>query len=92
MPMAEYKMIHWGTGFNSEEKSLLAAWIKEKRGYDGPVCAVPEKVAYDEAKALLGEKMYNDTRISLDNTISCAILKNPRLLIGEARIFLYKAN
>lgn len=79
MPLAEYKMIHWGTGFDSKEKSILSAWIREKRGYDGPVCPIPDKVAYDEAKAKLGEKMYNDTRISLDNTISCAschILEN----------------
>lgn len=72
MPLLEYKMIHWGTGFNSEENSILAAWVIEKRGSVEPICAIPASVEYDEAKALLGEKMYNDTRISLDGTISCA--------------------
>lgn len=72
MPLAEYKMIHWGTGFNDEEKSILKAWILEKRGSEEPVSALPQKVEYDEAKAALGEKMYKDTRISLDNTVSCA--------------------
>lgn len=72
MPLTEYKLVHWGTGFNSEEKSLLAAWIREKRGTDEPIAAIPDSISYDVAKARLGEKMYNDTRISLDGTISCA--------------------
>lgn len=72
MPIAEYSLIHWGTGFTAEEASILSEWIREKRGHEGAICALPDRVDYDEAKARLGEKMYNDKRISLDGTISCA--------------------
>lgn len=72
MPLMEYKMVHWGTGFDKKEKSVLAAWVMDKRGSAEPVMPIPDAIAYDAAKATLGEKMYNDTRISLNNTISCA--------------------
>lgn len=72
MPVAGYKLIHWGTGFNSKEKSVLAGWINARRGSDEPVCVIPESVEYDETKAELGERLFNDARISLDGTITCA--------------------
>lgn len=80
MPIAEYRMIHWGTGFTSAEKEIIARWVRERRVQitgteefaDSPVRPVPSYVPYDEAKADLGKRMFNDTRISLDNTISCA--------------------
>lgn len=33
---------------------------------------LPQTVDYDREKALLGKKLYHDTRLSKDNTISCA--------------------
>lgn len=36
------------------------------------ITPLPEKVRYDEAKALLGKKLFFDTRLSKDDTISCA--------------------
>lgn len=72
MPIAGYRLIHWGTGFNGREKSVIAGWIRNKRGYDEPVCPIPESVEFDKAKAELGERLFNDGRISLDGTITCA--------------------
>jgi len=84
MPLMEYKMIHWGTGFNKEEKSLLTQWIMDVRSArfatglasdeykNDPLQALPCCIPTDSAKVALGQKMYNDTRISLDNTLSCA--------------------
>lgn len=72
MPIAEYRMMHWGTGFNSREKSVIAAWIMAKRGSEEPVSVIPASVEHDIAKAELGERMFNDARISLDGTITCA--------------------
>lgn len=72
MPIVGYRLIHWGTGFNNREKSIIAGWIREKRGYDEPVCAIPESIEFDKEKAELGESLFNDARISLDGTISCA--------------------
>lgn len=72
MPVAGYRLIHWGTGFNGREKSVIAGWIRNKRGHDEPVCPIPESVEFDKAKAELGERLFNDGRISLDGTITCA--------------------
>ena len=72
MPVAGYRLIHWGTGFNGREKSVIAGWIRNKRAYDEPVCPIPESVEFDKAKAELGERLFNDGRISLDGTITCA--------------------
>lgn len=72
MPLPEYKLIHWGTGFNTKEKSVIAGWIKEKRGSDEPVLVIPSSVPVNQEIAAMGERMFNDPRISLDGTISCA--------------------
>lgn len=85
MPIMEYKMAHWGTGYNKEESSLLMKWILSERasryatGLAGnatlaaePIQVLPDSVETNAEKVALGMKMYNDTRISLDNTISCA--------------------
>lgn len=71
MPVITYKLVHWGTGLNSREKSVIAGWIREKRGSSEPVSAIPV-VEYDAARAGLGEKLFNDPRISLDGMITCA--------------------
>ncbi len=84
MPIPEYKMIHWGTGFNKKEKALLASWIRDTRlarFSNGLACAefaaegiqpVPSSIPFDSEKAEMGKRMYNDGRLSLDGTISCA--------------------
>jgi len=72
MPIFEYRMIHWGTGFNRQEKAVLADWILTCREGERGITAIPYSVPYDATKAAMGERMYNDTRLSLDGTISCA--------------------
>ena len=84
MPIAEYKLMHWGTGYNKQERSLLTKWVMDERasryasGLAAPefasevVQVIPEAIETDAEKVALGKKMYNDTRLSLDNTISCA--------------------
>ncbi|MCQ2344270.1 MAG: heme-binding domain-containing protein [Paludibacteraceae bacterium] len=84
MPIAEYKMIHWGTGFNKEERDIIMRWVNEKRinlyasglaaneFANEPIQVLPSSIPTDSAKVALGEFMYNDPRISLDSTISCA--------------------
>ena len=84
MPLVEYKLIHWGTGFNKAEKSLLTEWIlsqRQERFATGTACEayaqhalqpIPDSLATDIRKVTLGRKMYNDARISLDGTLSCA--------------------
>ena len=84
MPLVEYKLIHWGTGFNKAEKSLLTEWIlsqRQERFATGTACKayaqhalqpIPDSLATDIRKVTLGRKMYNEARVSLDGTLSCA--------------------
>ena len=84
MPLIEYKLIHWGTGFNKAEKSLLTEWIlsqRQERFATGTACKayaqhalqpIPDSLATDIRKVTLGRKMYNEARVSLDGTLSCA--------------------
>ena len=84
MPLVEYKLIHWGTGFNKAEKSLLTEWIlsqRQERFATGKACEayaqhalqpIPDSLATDIRKVTLGRKMYNEARVSLDGTLSCA--------------------
>lgn len=72
MPIMQYRLLHWGTGLSRKEKAVLASWIEHERGSKEPVCALPQNADVDPAKAALGERMFNDTRLSLDGTITCA--------------------
>ena len=84
MPLVEYKLIHWGTGFNKAEKSLLTEWIlsqRQERFATGTACEayaqhalqpIPDSLSTDIRKVTLGRKMYNEARVSLDGTLSCA--------------------
>jgi len=84
MPIKEYRMVHWGTGFNKKEKAVIAHWVKAMRAErfnnnlaaeqfaNEPVRPLVSSVPVDSAKVVLGEKLYNDTRLSQDATVSCA--------------------
>ena len=84
MPIAQYKAVHWGTGFNDEEEGILAAWIMNVRAQrfatgmncgkyaNEPIQALPDGIEVDSAKVDLGRRLYDDKRISLDSTVSCA--------------------
>lgn len=84
MPIMEYKMVHWSTDLNKQERSAMLAWIESTRAArfanglsteslaNEPLQAIPACVPTEAAKVAMGERMYNDTRLSLDGTISCA--------------------
>ncbi len=84
MPPARYTLMHWNASLSEKEKNDVLNWIKQVRithyaapdvaaTFAGePIQPLPLKVAVDEKKAALGNKLYHDTRLSGDNTISCA--------------------
>ncbi len=84
MPLMQYKLVHWGTSYNDAEKDVLARWVKQVRdlyyphslaasAFAGePIQPVPDSLPTDPRKVALGFKLYHDTRISSDNTVSCA--------------------
>lgn len=83
MPPIQYRLAHWGTSLTASEKRILSAWVSHAfgvwlsgwgitSGADADVQPLPDFIPADKAKAALGEQLYNDTRFSADNTVSCA--------------------
>lgn len=84
MPPAKYFMAHWGAYINAKEKDIALDWIKECRAkfYPNKLAAaefvnetvrpVEDAVKVNPEKVALGEMLYHDTRLSVDNTVSCA--------------------
>ena len=83
MPMAKYYLVHWGSRMTNAKRDVILEWVAAYRaahyndGLTGeraaePIRPIDLSLPYDEAKAALGFKLYHDTRLSVDNTISCA--------------------
>lgn len=84
MPPLKYYGVHWGSVINKKEKEIILNWIKEYRAEhhnnglasdefaNEPVQVIPDSISADLAKVELGRMLYNDVRLSVDNSISCA--------------------
>lgn len=83
MPMPKYYLVHWGSSLTDAKRAVVLSWIRDSRaamyedGLTGerafePVRPVDVEIPYDEAKAALGFALFHDTRLSVDNTVSCA--------------------
>lgn len=84
MPPAKFYMMHWGTQLDNEEKATIIAWAKNVRKnhfvtptvaeefVNEPVQPLMSSLPTDPAKVALGYALYHDTRLSADNTVSCA--------------------
>ena len=80
MPMAKYYLVHWGSRMTNAKRDIILEWAANYRTahYNDGVCGcepvrpIDLTLPYDEAKAALGFKLYHDTRLSVDNTVSCA--------------------
>ena len=83
MPMAKYYLVHWGSYMTEEKRDIVLSWVQQVRaamyqdGLEGtranePVRPIDQTIAYDPAKAALGFELFHDTRLSVDNTVSCA--------------------
>lgn len=83
MPMAKYYLVHWGSQMTDKKAGMIAEWARDYRtayyndGLSGeragepvrPIIANPD---VDQRKVALGFSLYHDTRLSVDNTVSCA--------------------
>lgn len=83
MPMPKYYLVHWGSSLTDAKKEIVLDWIRNERIalYNDnlpanraaePVRPIDQALEYDPAKAELGFALYHDTRLSVDNTVSCA--------------------
>ncbi len=84
MSPLRYRILHWNSGLNQSEKDTIKKWIyearRERRAKEGyisphagePIAPLPNNIKLDAAKVALGQLMFHDTRLSGDETISCA--------------------
>ena len=83
MPMPKYYLVHWGSSLTGAKRAVVLSWIRERRAamYDDglagdraaePVRPIDTEVDADPAKVALGYALFHDTRLSVDNTVSCA--------------------
>lgn len=84
MPPHRYLAMHWDGALTADEKQAILSWIHQVRAahYASPAAPDPLKTAViqpipqppklDAKKVSLGKRLYHDTRLSKDNTISCA--------------------
>lgn len=84
MPPLRFKLVHWFSNINSQERAAIADWISIERKQlnaksgiaeefaNEPVWPIPEALNVDKRKAELGEILYHHTALSGDNTVSCA--------------------
>ena len=84
MPLFNYYMIHWASFITEAEREIILNWARNHRlaHYSNGLAAdeflneavqpVEDYIPVDQAKVALGDLLYHDTRLSLDNTLSCA--------------------
>ena len=80
MPMPKYYLVHWGSSITKDKRAVLLDWIYAQRAAmyddglpgDEPVRPISGDYNVDERKVALGYELFHDTRLSLDNTVSCA--------------------
>ena len=83
MPFAKYYLVHWGSQMTDAKRDIIADWAMAYRtafyndGLEGeragePVRPIVPIEGVDARKAALGFALYHDTRLSVNNTVSCA--------------------
>ncbi|MBN1585952.1 MAG: heme-binding domain-containing protein [Candidatus Omnitrophica bacterium] len=84
MPPLQYLAMHWNHGLSVAEKQLMLGWIKGVRAENYASPNVDEEFkgeviqplympkGLNKQKIALGKKLFNDPRLSADNTLSCA--------------------
>lgn len=73
MPPKQYLMLHWDSELSEAEQKLLVTWIR-KRAKIFDIRPIPQEnfLKPNEAKAALGQQLFNDKSLSADNSVSCA--------------------
>lgn len=84
MPPARYLALHWNGGLSDDNETALRTWIartrREHYAVEGVAAAfetdalqpLPRSVDLNAKKVALGDLLFHDTRLSKDNTLSCA--------------------
>jgi cytochrome c peroxidase len=81
--MPKYYLVHWGSSLTKAKREIVLDWARQERiamyedGLAGdraaePVRPIDASIETDPAKVALGFALFHDTRLSVDNTVSCA--------------------
>ena len=76
MPPIQYRIMHWDKIINNDDKEVISNWVDRLEGKS--ISALPSieelkiQRSLSDEKIALGEKLYHDTRLSGDNSLSCA--------------------
>ncbi len=76
MPPIQYKIAHWDKILNPDDRKTLMAWVRDLRGDIIKPIAEPSELSLDPAKLALGEALFHDKRLSVDDSISCSSCHN----------------
>ena len=83
MPPAKFAVVHWGSRLSDQEKRDILEWVKisRKAHYatdaaakhaNEPLQPLPRMIKTDAKKVALGDKLFNDKRLSTDSTLACS--------------------
>lgn len=84
MPPAKFSAVHWGSRLSDADKAAILDWVKTARANhyatgnaakdraNEPLQPLPDTLPVDAKKAAVGDTLFNDKRLSGDNTVSCA--------------------
>ena len=84
MPLAKYYLVHWGSSMTGKKTEIALDWVKNYRAQaypntlaaaefaNEPIRPIHDSIPVDIRKVILGNMLYHDTRLSVDNTVSCA--------------------
>ncbi|HPJ55480.1 MAG TPA: cytochrome c peroxidase [Bacteroidales bacterium] len=88
MPPPSFYIIHWKSFLTKEKQEIFLDWIydhlstyyshpvpTEENPFE-PVIPIPESIPHNTDKAALGELLFHDSRLSIDNTVTCATCHN----------------
>jgi len=83
MPPAKFALVHWGSRLSDQDKKDILDWVKSSRQAhyatdaapqhaNEPIQPLPLTVKTDAKKVAVGEKLFNDKRLSTDSSLSCS--------------------
>lgn len=72
MPPLQYRVAHWDKVLSKADKQALRDWLDQYSATAIQALPDPATLGLDENKVELGKKLFHDTRLSADNTLSCA--------------------
>lgn len=73
MPPLQYLLLHWDAALSEREQKILSSWI-QKRAREFDIRPIPGENFFrpDPRKVELGNLLFKDRRLSMDNSVSCA--------------------